>query len=325
MDLNTLRKMRNTDFSKISTEFEKITTPRAAGSYGDDRVWKLEVDKAGNGTAVIRFLPRTIKTVNGVEEMDELPWIRIYNHGFQGPTGRWFIEECPSTIGKECPVCQANSELWNSGIEANKEIVRKRKRRMSYIANVLIISDPKHPENEGQVRLFKFGKKIFDKIMDKARPTFEDEDPVNVFDLWAGADFKLRQRKVEGYPNYDQSVFMESSQIADSDEAILEIVNRQYLLKEFTDPSKFKPFEELDKKMKTVLTNARSNAEEFESNDSGDDTPFVGGATTTSTAKKVEERKVNTPKPAVASSTTAASNDDDDDDTMAYFRNLVND
>jgi hypothetical protein len=198
MDINTLRKMRGTNFAKISGEFEKIANPQSESkSYQDDRLWKLEADKAGNGTATIRFLPNP----NG----DDLPWVRVFNHGFQGPTGKWYIENSLSTIGEADPVGELNSRLWNSGNESDKDIARKQKRKLTYIANILIISDPKHPENEGQVRLFRFGKKIFDKIMDKARPTFEDETPVNVFDLWEGADFKLRQRKVEGYANYDQS------------------------------------------------------------------------------------------------------------------------
>ena len=323
MDLAQLRKMRNTDFSKISNEFEKMVNPESK-SYGDDRFWKLEVDKAGNGTAVIRFLPRTAKTVDGKDVMDELPWVRVFNHGFQGPTGRWFIEDCPTTLGESCPVCEQNSGYWNSGIESDKEIARKQKRKLAYVANVYIVSDPKHPENEGQVRLFRFGKKIFDKIMDKARPTFEDEDPVNVFDLWEGADFKLRQRKVEGYPNYDQSTFASPSVIAESEEDILEIVNRQYLLKDFVDPSKFKSYDELVKKLNTVL-NAKpaSSAREFESNDSDDDTTQVAQNVT---------RKVDTKRTSIPSSTSknslqsdSSGSDDDDGDTMAYFRNLVND
>lgn len=228
MDINTLRKMRNADFGKISTEFTKIANPQSdSKSFQDDRFWKLEADKAGNATATIRFLPRA--------EGDELPWVRMYNHGFQGPTGKWYIENSLSTIGEDDPVGQLNSKLWNSGNDADKEIARKQKRRLQYIANIIVVSDPKHPENEGQVRLFKFGKKIFDKIMDKANPTFEDETPVNVFDLWEGADFKLRQRKVEGYPNYDQSVFNAPSPVANSDDQILEIVNKQHKLKEFLD------------------------------------------------------------------------------------------
>ena len=318
MNIEQLRKLRNTDFAKISSEFEKIVNPEAKG-YGDNRFWKMEVDKAGNGTATIRFLTRTVKIIDGKDVVDELPWTRVFNHGFQGPTGRWFIEDCPTTIGQPCPACEQNGVLWNSGIEADKEVARKQKRKLSYVANVYIVSDPKHPENEGKVFLFKFGKKIFDKIMDKARPTFEDEDPVNVFDLWTGADFKLRQRKVEGYPNYDQSVFLEPSPIAESEEEILAIVNQQYLLKDFTDPSKFKSYDELSKKLETVLNGKASNPVRDAVEDE-DDIPQVRQERPVAS----ESKKVSNTKVSVARSEPDLSGDDDDD-TMQYFRNLVND
>ena len=322
MNIEQLRKLRNTDFTKITSEFEKIVNPEAK-SYVDNRFWKMEVDKAGNGTATIRFLPRTIKVVDGKEVVDELPWARVFSHGFQGPTGKWYIEDCPTTIGQQCPACEANSSLWNSGVEADKEVARKQKRRLSYVANVYIISDPKHPENEGTVRLFKFGKKIFDKIMDKARPTFEDEDPVNVFDLWTGADFKLRQRKVEGYPNYDQSVFLEPGPIADSEEEILKIVNQQYLLKDFTEPSKFKSYEELTKKFDSVMNKSAGLARQVAEEEDDDDVPQVLREST----RSVQTKPVSIPKATEKGSTRSEPNvsDDDDDDTMAYFRNLVND
>ena len=303
MDINTLRKMRTSDFGKISSEFNNIANP--SSSYQDDRMWKLEADKAGNATATIRFLPKT--------EGDELPWVRIFNHGFQGPTGKWYIENSLTTLGENDPVGEMNSRLWNTGDEKDKEIARKQKRRLSYIANVLIIADPKHPENEGQVRLFKFGKKIFDKIMDKARPTFEDEKPVNVFDLWEGADFKLRQRKVEGYANYDQSAFLEPSPIAGSshgndEEAILKIVNSQHKLSEFLDRKNFKTYEELARKIATVLnTEAAVTASTAMSSISEDDL-YVA-------PKRVEVNK--------APVRVQAATEDEDEDAMAYFKKIA--
>jgi hypothetical protein len=210
MDINTLRKMRGNDFSKIASEFDKIANPGEKKSYDDDRIWKLTPDKAGNASAVIRFLPRT--------EGDELPFVKIFSHSFQGPTGKWYIENSLTTLGENDPVGELNSKLWNSGSEANKEVARKQKRKLSFIANIYVVSDPAKPENNGKVFLFKFGKKIFDKIMDKARPTFAEDQPVNVFDLWEGADFKLRMRKVDGYPNYDQSVFSDPSALLDGEE-----------------------------------------------------------------------------------------------------------
>ena len=249
MDINTLRSMRNNDFGAISSAFDKVANPQSdSKSYEDNRFWKLEADKAGNGTAVIRFLPRT--------EGDELPWVKVFSHGFKGPTGRWYIENSLTTLNQNDPVGELNSQLWNSGSEANKEIARTQKRRLHFISNVLIVSDPKHPENEGKVMLFKYGKKIFDKIMNKAKPTFEDERPVNVFDLWEGANFKLRMRKVEGYPNYDESTFSDPIPVAQSDEAILNIVKQQHKLAEFIDPKNFKSYEELKRKLDEVLSGA---------------------------------------------------------------------
>jgi hypothetical protein len=294
--------MRKTDFSKISAEFDKIANPEAGGkkSYQDDRFWKLEADKAGNATAVIRFLPRV--------EGDELPWVRIFNHAFQGPTGKWYIENSLTTLNEKDPVGELNSKLWNSGSEENKKVAQKQKRKLSYIANVLIISDPKHPENEGQVRLYKFGKKIFDKIMEKANPTFEDEKPVIVFDLWEGADFKLRQRKVDGYANYDQSTFMEPSALFDADEdKLLKVVNSQVKLVEFTDRKNFKTFEELARKLNDVLD---------------------GGSTPgTSAAKMAEDEDytppVRTPAPAAKPVSVSKVSAGDDEDVMSYFQKIA--
>ena len=247
MDINTLRAMRTNDFSKISSAFESDTN--GGKNYEDNRFWKLERDKAGNANAIIRFLPRV--------EGDELPWVKVFSHGFKGPTGKWYIENSLTTVGKQDPVGELNTTLWNSGSDANKEIARSQKRRLTYISNILVVSDPAHPENNGKVMLFKYGKKIFDMIMNKAQPTFEDEKPVNVFDLWEGANFKIRMRTVEGYPNYDQSVFAEQTPVAASDEAILAIVNQQVKLAEFVDPTntkQFKSYEELKAKLDSVLS-----------------------------------------------------------------------
>ena len=309
MDINTLRKMRNADFGKISSEFEKVANPKSdSKSFSDDRFWKLEVDKAGNASATIRFLPRTVKTVDGKEVTDELPWIRMFNHGFQGPTGKWYIENSLTTLGENDPVGELNSRLWNTGSDADKEVARKQKRRLQYIANVLIVADPKHPENEGQVRLFKFGKKIFDKIMDKARPTFEDETPVNVFDLWEGADFKLRQRKVEGYPNYDQSVFLEPSPISKDDEEVLKVVNSQYLLTEFLDRKNFKTYEELSRKLASVLDSGSGSQQ-----------------SAMSMAEEDEPVRTEVKKTAVKIQSKVVDDDDSDDDAMAYFKKIATD
>jgi hypothetical protein len=306
MDIQALRKMRNTDFGKITSEFEKIANPESGGgkkSYQDDRMWKLEADKAGNGTATLRFLPRV--------EGDELPWVRIFNHSFQGPTGKWYIENSLTTLGEKDPVGELNSKLWNSGSDANKEIARKQKRKLSYICNVLIVSDPKHPENEGQVRLFKFGKKIFDKIMDKARPTFEDEKPVNVFDPFEGADFKLRMRKVDGYANYDQSTFMDPTELASGDEEkMVEILNKSYKLSEFLDRKNFKSFEELNKKLSDVLDGEGTPIKSAAALSEDDDYIAPKSAATTVVSKPVTVSK-------------APEINDDDEDVMSYFQKIA--
>lgn len=298
MDIQTLRKMRNSDFGKIAGEFEKIANPQTqTKSYADDRFWKLEGDKAGNGTATLRFLPRV--------EGDELPWVRIFSHGFQGPTGKWYIENSLTTLGENDPVGELNTRLWNSGSEANKKIAQAQKRKLSFIANVLVVSDPKHPENEGKVFLFKFGKKIFDKIMDKARPTFEDEKPVNVFDFWEGANFKLRMRKKDGYTNYDESAFADPSPISSDDEAILKIANSQYKLSEFLDRKNFKSYDELKRKLEEVLS-GDSFASKTASEISEEDRPVA------------EAPKIAS-KPAPSIKSTA----DDDEDVMSYFAKIA--
>jgi hypothetical protein len=198
--------------------------------------------------AVIRFLPAP-----SIDGDDGLPWVRRFDHGFQGPGG-WFIDNCLTTVGDKCPVCEHNSTLWNSGVEANKEIVRKQKRRLSYVANIYVISDPSNPENEGTVRLYKFGKKIFDKISEVMNPEFPDETPLNPFDLWEGANFKLKIRNVEGYRNYDKSEFADKSALLDGDDAKLEaIYTKEHSLKDFTDKKHFKPYEQLKARLDKVL------------------------------------------------------------------------
>jgi hypothetical protein len=178
--LSDLRKSRG-GFDNLMKEVDKISQPAGGQDRKeDDRLWQPTVDKAGNGYAVIRFLPPP--------KGEELPWVRVWNHGFQGPTGKWYIENSLTTLGKPDPVSELNNELWNSGSEANKEIARKQKRRLAYICNVLIVSDPANPQNEGTVKLYKFGKKIFDKIKDVMQPQFQDEEPLNPFDFWKGAD-----------------------------------------------------------------------------------------------------------------------------------------
>jgi hypothetical protein len=262
------------------------------GASDKDRFWRPEVDKAGNGMATIRFLPASAQDGD-----DGLPWVKIFSHGFQGPGG-WLIDNCLTTKNQQCPVCEHNNKLWNSGIEANKEIVRKQKRKLNYIANVYIVSDPKHPENEGQVKLFKFGKKIFDKITEAMNPAFEDETPINPFDFWKGANFKLKITKVAGYQNYDKSEFTSAAPLSENDEELEKIWKAESALSELVADKEFKSYEFLKTRLEKVLG----------LNDDGD----APRARTT-----VEQAKAAPKKPVAFD---APSEDDDD---MAYFSKLA--
>ena len=248
-NFDTLKRNRSS-LEKLTKAIEATTqsTSTESGSRDDPRLWQPTVDKAGNGMAMIRFLPAP-----SVDGEDALPWVRVFSHGFQGPGG-WYIENSLTTLNQKDPVSEYNSTLWNSGIEANKEIARKQKRRLNYIANVYVVSDPSNPENEGQIRIYKFGKKIFDKITEAMNPEFADETPVNPFDMWEGANFKLKIRNVEGYRNYDKSEFADKSALLDGDDAKLETLWKQeHSLKEFLDPKHFKPYDLLKTRLDKVL------------------------------------------------------------------------
>jgi hypothetical protein len=242
-------KRNRSSLEKLTKAIEATTqSTTESGSREDTRLWQPTVDKAGNGMAIIRFLPAP-----AVDGEDALPWVRVFSHGFQGPGG-WYIENSLTTLNQKDPVSEYNSTLWNSGIEANKEIARKQKRRLNYVANVYVVSDPSNPENEGQIRIYKFGKKIFDKITEAMNPEFADETPVNPFDMWEGANFKLKIRNVEGYRNYDKSEFADKSALLDGDDAKLETLWKQeHSLKEFLDPKHFKPYEVLKARLDKVL------------------------------------------------------------------------
>ena len=241
-------KRGRSDLSKLTKAIEATSQSGESNSKDDTRFWQPEVDKAGNGMAVIRFLPAP-----QIDGDDALPWVRVFSHGFQGPGG-WLIDNCLTTLNEKCPVCEHNNTLWNSGIEANKDIARKQKRKLSYVANVLIISDPANKSNEGQVKLFKFGKKIFDKITEAMNPEFADETPINPFDLWEGANFKLKIRNVEGYRNYDKSEFAEKSALYDGDDEKLEALwKSEYGLKEFLERKNFKTYDQLKQRLDKAL------------------------------------------------------------------------
>ena len=243
MSLDTLRKSNSLD--KLLGAVQAENAPQEKKSYVDERLWKPELDKTGNGYAVIRFLP----AIDG----EDMPWAKIWNHAFQGPTGQWYIENSLTTLGQKDPVSELNTSHWNSGVESDKEIARKQKRKLQYFSNIYVVSDAKNPENEGKVFLFRYGKKIFDKIMEAMQPAFEDESPVNPFDFWKGANFKLKIRKVDGYWNYDKSEFEAPSAIFDNADAIEEVWKQQYALADFTAPTNFKSYDELKTRLDMVL------------------------------------------------------------------------
>jgi hypothetical protein len=309
MSLSTLKKSNSLD--KLLGAVEKENTPQEKKSYVDERLWKPVLDKTGNGYAVIRFLP--------AKEGEDLPWAKIWNHAFQGPTGQWYIENSLTTLGQKDPVSELNTSHWNSGVESDKEIARKQKRKLQYFSNIYVVSDSKHPENEGKVFLFRFGKKIFDKIMETMQPAFEDETPVNPFDFWKGANFKLKIRKVDGYWNYDKSEFEAPTPLFDNDDDIEEVWNKQYSLEEFTAPTNFKSYDELKTRMNMVLAG----------------TTRVGNVTTLMEDEPVATPVVDTKEePAVtitatsdnpAVTITAGNKEDDSDDSLDYFQKLAAD
>ena len=300
MSLSTLKKSNSLD--KLLGAVQAENAPQEKKSYQDDRLWKPTMDKTGNGYAVIRFLPAV--------EGEDMPWAKVWNHAFQGPTGQWYIENSLTTLGQNDPVSEMNSAYWNSGVESDQEIARRQKRKLQYFANIYVVSDPANPQNEGKVFLYRFGKKIFDKCMEAMQPAFKDETPVNPFDFWEGANFKLKIRKVDGYWNYDKSEFSSAEALFDNDDKLEEVWGTQYSLEEFTSASNFKSYDELQTRLNTVLsgTTKVGNVTDMQTGSAFDDSP----STTTVVDTKEE------PAP-----TVSMSNTEDDDDTMSYFEKLA--
>jgi len=291
MNFSDFKRKSATSISDLSAKLESMNSTK---SYKDDRYWRPELDKSSNGYAVIRFLPATGE--------EELPFARIYSHGFQGKGG-WFIENCPTTLGKKCPVCEANNELWNSGLESDKDIARGRKRKLSYVSNILVISDPANPENEGKLFLYKYGKKIFDKIQEAMKPEFEDESPVDPFDYWKGANFKLKVRKVAGYINYDKSEFEAPSALFNGDDAKLESLwKSQHSLAELVAPDQFKEYVELKEKFGQVIGNdIRSSQDDI----------------VTNTAESIEPPSVSSEE------SVSTSVEETEEDALSFFNRLA--
>ena len=296
-----LKKSRTKDLEKLTDAVSKLTNKEEGKkSYEDTRFWKPTVDKAGNGFATIRFLP--------APSGEDVPWVQIFQHSFQGPGG-WYIENSLTTLNKKDPVSEHNSILWNSGSDANKDIARKQKRKLQYIANVYIVKDPANSDNDGTVKLFKFGKKIFDKLNEKMNPEFEDEVAVNPFDLWEGANFKLKIRKVEGYQNYDKSEFDTSAPLSGDEDDLERIWKQEYNLSEFLDEKNFKSYDELKARLNKVL---------------GLEDGSSSGDNYNSTKPNVPVTASSKPAPAPAKKTTVADSVDDDED-LSYFEKLAED
>ena len=298
MSLAALKKQSSLD--SLLGAAQKESAPQEKKSYVDERIWKPTMDKSGNGYAVIRFLP--------APEGEDLPWVKLWNHAFQGPTGQWYIENSLTTMSKNDPVSEYNSKLWNSGIETDKEIARKQKRKLQYYSNIYVVSDSANKQNEGKVFLYRYGKKIFDKVMEAMQPAFEDETPVNPFDFWEGANFKLKLRKVDGYWNYDKSEFDAPSALLNGDDGDLEkIYGQQYSLAEFTAPSNFKSYDELKTRLDMVLSGT------------------VAANTTVETLMEDEPTAPTTVDTKEEPAPKISVVDDDKDDAMSYFEQLVAD
>ena len=301
MDFSKLKSMSGkSSLADINSKIAKYTETKGSS---DDRFWTATVDKAGNGYAVIRFLP--------APAAEDVPFIRMFDHGFQGPGG-WYIERSLTTIGQPDPVSEYNTKLWNSGIEANKEIVRKQKRKLHFISNIYVISDPGNSANEGKVFLFKYGKKIFDKLNEAMNPQFADEEAVNPFDFWAGANFKLKIRQVEGYRNYDKSEFERPGPLFTDDSEIKEVWEKEYSLQEFLELKNFKSYEQLQKQLARVLGEGSSSRAA-----SAEDTDL-------------EDREIEMPKfkasaaPEAKESSPPFEMEDDDDASIEFFKKLAN-
>lgn len=292
--LSELRKSKGS-LENLQKEVEKLASKGSGSS--DDRFWKPTVDSAGNGSAVIRFLP--------APKGEDVPWVRIWSHGFKGPTGKWYMENSLTTIGQDDPVGALNQKLWATGLDSDKQIARDQKRKLSYYANIYVVSDPKNPENEGKVFLYKFGTKIFDKIKDAMNPEFEDEEALNPFDFWEGANFKLKIREVEGWSNYDKSEFAKPSEIADDDAEIEKIWDACHSLSAMVDPKNFKSYEDLQTKLIAVLGTA------------------AAGPGAVKAAAKLDEED-EAPAPSAAKNKAPVMKQEEDDDS-SYFASLAED
>lgn len=290
MSFADLKRKSQSNFEFLQKELEKSSTASGA----DDRLWKPELDASGNGYAVVRFLP--------APEGESVPWAKVYAHAFKGPGG-WLIDGCPTTLGDKCPICAANTKLWNSGHESDKEVARQRKRKLSYYSNIYVVNDPKNPDNNGKVFLFKYGKKIHDKILAAMQPEFQDETPVNVFDFWEGANFKIKIRTIGGYWNYDASEFAAPAALSSDDDEMEAMWKQAYSLEAFTATSEFKSYDDLETRMSSVLG-------------------------TPAATRQAQQEEQENPAPVVTATAVRDSDlptfkSEEDDDALSYFARLA--
>ena len=296
MGFSDLKKKSKSGIEDLIKKMEDQTKTK---DYKDDRFWRPEQDKSGNGFAIIRFLP----PVDG----EEVPWVKVYNHAFQGPGG-WYIENSLTTLGQKDPVGELNNMLWNSGLESDKDLARVRKRKLTYISNIYVVSDPANPQNEGKVFLYKFGTKIFEKIQEVMKPEFQDEEPINPYDFWKGANFRIKIRKVGGYTNYDASKFDSQAPLSNDDAQLERIWKSQHGLLPFLDSSNFKSYDELKARMQEVL---------------GGDIR-AAAATSQKTAEDIAEELVEK-KPALKQKKQVEEDVDDESDALSHFQRLAED
>ena len=302
-------KKKSGSFDKLTQQIEKMSKPQGAGP--DERLWKPGVDKSGNGYAVIRFLPEP--------DGEDLPWAQVWSHAFQGPGG-WYIENSLTTLGQKDPVSEHNRELWNSGLDSDKDTVRKQKRKLSYYANIYVVQDKANPQNEGKVFLYKFGKKIFDKVMEAMQPEFEDETPINPFDFWQGANFKLKLKKVAGYWNYDSSEFDRPAPLLDDDDAMEAVWKKQYSLTALTAADQFKSYDQLENRLNMVLgkKNPPARYDEETANEDSDRGSY---------SPDFNSRQESKPVPAnlkeELNNLSPTKTDEDEDDALSYFQRLA--
>ena len=311
MSFASLKKQSNLGSltAKLVKEVEKVNN---SSGGGDERLWKPELDKTGNGYAVIRFLPAPDK--------EEIPWAKLYTHAFQGPGG-WYIENSLTTVGGKDPVSDYNRELWNSGNESDKDTVRKQKRKLSYYSNIYVVKDPTNPQNEGKVFLFKYGKKIFDKVMEAMQPEFEDETPINPFDFWQGANFKLKIVKKDGFWNYDKSEFDSVAPLLSDDDALEAIWKKEYSLAAVTAADQFKSYEYLERRLKYVLGKKPAQSRYIPDSELEDESEGKYGVDGHGDVHKV--RAEQAVAQAVSTPTPSVTVDKDEDDALSYFQKLA--